>query len=195
MLGLLKAKDEALRVKDEDLRVKDAQLTKLNAELRAATALAAELRYSNLARLRVANVTEVRAALDVCLQNRGLRGGSAAVFAQFFTRSPSAAASALDCCNKDAKVLGDNDEKEHSLETLAAELARIKRRLNKDSHPKRSSGQYHDKGDRLLLARDGLSDSDVVILSCLFTACGYPVQIVDDVQLADPPRGSGGTLA
>ena len=143
------------------------------------------MRLRNLARLRLANVVELRGALDACLQSHQLRGGSVDVFAQLLAASAHGA-TAVQCCNRDANVLGDNGERPHTVETLAAELARIKRRLNKDAHPKKLPAAYRDKGDRLQLARDGLSDSDVAILSCLFKAYGYPVEIVDDAQLAEP---------
>ena len=184
----LRLKEADIRLKDADLRRKDAQLEVLNAELRSSAALAAEARYRNLARLRLAGVVELRAALGVCLQSLSLHGGSAAVFAELLSTAPLGGA-ALQCCNLSAKVVSDNHEQPHSVQTLAAELARIMRRLNKDAHPKKSPSHYRDKGDRLLLARDGLSDSDVIISSCVLKAFGYPVEIVD-AQLADPPAAA-----
>ena len=135
-----------------------------------------------MARLKLANVVEVRGALDVLLQGYGLRGGSAAVFEQLLAASPLGA-SALQCCNQNAKVLADNGGRPHTKETLANEMARIKRRLNKDAHPNITAAQYRIKGERLLLARDGLSESDVEMLSCVLHSHGYQVEIVDEAQL------------
>ena len=185
----IRLKDADLRLKDADLRAKDAQLDALHAELRSSAALAAEARYRNLARLRLSGVVELRAALSACLQSHALHGGSAAAFAALLSKVPLGG-SALECCNLDAKVVSDNNERPHSVQTLAAQLARIMRRLNKDSHPKKSPSHYRDKGDRLLLARDGLSDSDVAITSCVLRAFGFPVEIVDDAQLAAPPAAA-----
>jgi hypothetical protein len=196
----LRRKDEDARRKDEDarrkeedarrkekellddLRHKDAQVDELNKALRSAAALAAQLRFQNLARLRLACVVEVRGVLDMCLREANQHGSSTDVFTKLLANSPQGG-KVLDCCNADDKVLSDNSGQKHTLQTLAAELARIKRRLNKDSHPQRKAAQY--TGERLLLPRDGLSASDVVIVSCLCDAFGYPVQIVDDLQLAD----------
>ena len=175
---------QALLHKDNDLRHKDAQLEALNAQLRAANALADGLRYQNLGRLRLANVVDLRGALDVMLKVQEQRGSSADAFATFLAKSPHAAA-ALQCCSLDARVLADNPHKpELSMEWLAAELARIKRRLNTDAHPKRTGQQYRDAGDRLLLTRNGLNESDVAILSCVLNSHGFPVEIVDATKLA-----------
>ena len=186
-ISLLKGSYEVIAHKDEVIERKDAQLERLNTELLAARVLASDLQFRNLAKLRLANVTELRGALDVCLKSQNLRGSSAGVLAAFLAASPLCAAAALRCCNQDAKVLGDNDQKEHTAKSLSVELARIKRRFHKDSHPMTSPKQYRVNRDRLLLARDGLSDADVVVLSCFFEAYGYPVRVVDDAQLADPP--------
>ena len=179
----------AFIVKDlhEDIRRKDAQLEALHAKLLSAATLAAEVRFRNLARLRLANVVELRGALDVCLQSHALHGGSVKVFAELLSKSPLGAA-ALLCCNQDAKVLRDNNGQPHSVETLAIELARIKRRLDTDSHAKNAPATYRERDQHLLLDRDGLSDSDVAIMSCVLNAQGYPVEIVDGAELADPPR-------
>ena len=180
----LRRRDEDIRRKDEDLRLKDAKVEELHAKLLSVATLAAEARFRNLERLRRANTVELRGALDVLLQSHALHGGSAKLFEELLSNSPLGTA-ALHCCNLDDRVVSDNGQP-HSVATLAAELARIKRRLNKDSRSKKEPAQYRVKRDRLLLARDGLSDSDVVIVSCLLKAFGYPVEIVDDAQLADP---------
>jgi hypothetical protein len=176
----LRHKDEDLRHKDEDLRRKDEQLSKVSAELRVSEALATEVRLKNLSRLQLSNVVELRGALEMCLKSAGLKGGGAATFAALLS-TPPLGLSALSCCNQDIKVVSDNNDQPHSVDTLARALSQIMRRLNKDAHPKTSSAQYIQRAGRLLLARDGLSDSDVVILSCVLNAFGYPVEIVDDV--------------
>ena len=181
----LRRKDEDVRRKDEDLRRKDELLYKLAAELRASDALATEFRFRNLARLRTANVVELRGALEVCVKSAGLRGGGAATFAALLATLPLGTA-ALSCCNQDAKVVSDNGDQLHTVDTLAQALSQIMRRLNKDLHPKNSPGHYTLRGDRLMLARNGLSDSDVVISSCVLKALGYPVEIVDEAQLGGP---------
>ena len=132
---------------------------------------------------------ELRSALEVCLQSHALHGTGAKVFAALLNTAPLGRG-ALQCCNLDAKLLSDSGQQPHTVESLATELARIMRRLNKDAHPKKSPAHYRDKGDRLLLARNGLSDSDVAIVSCLLKAFGYPVNIVDDAQLADAPHAA-----
>ena len=107
--------------------------------MRAANALADGLRYQNLGRLRLANVVELRGALDVMLKGQEQRGSSADAFATFLAKSPHAAA-ALQCCSLDARVLADNPHKaELSMEWLAAELARIKRRTRTPSAPASST--------------------------------------------------------
>lgn len=199
LVGDLRRKDEHLLAKEEDLRLKDVLIQSLvddnrvlNAELLSAKLLAAELQLRNLVRLRLAHVVELRGALEVCLQSHALRGGSAKVFLALLSKLPLGVA-ALQCCNADAKVVGDNRRQLHTTETLAAELARIMRRLNKDAHPHRSPTYYKDKGDRLLLARDGLSDSDVAIVSCVLKAFGFPVDVVDD-ELDEVPQAVAATM-
>jgi hypothetical protein len=167
---------EDLRRKDEDLRHKDEELSRVSADLRASEALASEFRLKNLSRLQLANVVELRGALEMCIKSAGLKGGSAATFAELLL-TPPLGLSALRCCNHDIKIVGDNNDQLHSVETLAQALSQIMRRLNKDAHPKNNSVQYIQRGGHLLLARDGLSDSDAAITSYVLNAFGYPVEI------------------
>ena len=129
--------------------------------------------------MRLANVVTLRGALDMVLKDAGLQGGSHATFMQLLTSSATGH-DVLRCCNGNPVVLSDNCEQPHTADTLARALASIKRRLNKDAHPKRSAGWYSNAGDRLLLVRDGMSESDVQIMACVFGVHGYPVDVMEE---------------
>ena len=179
----LRRKDDDLRRKDDDLRQQRAELRQKDDELVLLRALAASQRERFMTELRLARVVSVRGALDTLL--RGAPGVGVDALLAFLSTELGLAT--LACCNLNAKVVSDNGNQPHTLESLALVLRDIKRRLNKDAHPGRDAQSYRDAGEYLELAPNGLSVSDVTVLACLFGAHDFPVRIVAAVP---PAAGS-----
>jgi hypothetical protein len=179
-------KDDDMRRKDEELRQQRAELRQKEGELVLLRALVHNQRERSMTELRLARVVSVRGALDVLL--RGVPGSGLDALLVFLSTELGVATMA--CCNLNAKVVSDNGNRLHTLESLAQVLRDIKRRLDKDAHPGRDSQSYRDAGEYLELSPNGLSVSDVTVLACLFGAHNFPVRIVDAVPPAagsEPP--------
>ena len=175
----LQRKDEDIRRKDEDLRRKDAVLEDLHARVHLLQASAVQLEKKNATALRLAGVVTVRSALEVVLHDALPAKGEAA-FVELL--QSQLGAQALACCNSNVKVVADNGNKPHTVETLARTFQGILKRLHKDTHVGKTAQAYIDSDDCLVLSSNGLSASDVTALACLFQAHRYPVIIEGSAQ-------------
>jgi len=175
----LQRKDEDIRAKDEDIRGKDAVLEDLHARVHLLQASALQLEKKNATALRLAGVVTVRSALEVVLHDALPAKGEAA-FVELL--QSQLGAQALACCNSNVKVVADNGNKPHTVETLARTFQGILKRLHKDTHVGKTAQAYIDSDDCLVLSSNGLSASDVTALACLFQAHRYPVIIEGSAQ-------------
>ena len=175
----IRAKDEDIRRKDDDIRRKDAVLEDLHARVHLLQASALQLEKKNATALRLAGVVTVRSALEVVLHDALPAKGEAA-FVELL--QSQLGAQALACCNSNVKVVADNGNKPHTVETLARTFQGILKRLHKDTHVGKTAQAYIDSDDFLVLSSNGLSASDVTALACLFQAHRYPVIIEGSAQ-------------
>ena len=134
-----------------------------------------EFEKANAELLRAYRVLSVRGALELLMRVH-VGGASAAELTAYFSRGVGE--EVLRCCNASDKVLRDSRGRQHTAASLAAALLAIKARLNSDAHDGRSGEEYARDGDAIVLRRNGFSESDVTILSCLLTQLKYPVRFV-----------------
>ena len=164
-----------LSAKDAQLSAKDAQLLQALSDLRQREAFTHELEKSVTALLREKGIHSVRGALELLLDLH-TSSSKEPELARYFSVPFGVGACVLSCCNAERKVLTDHGGKPHTAESLASVLFSIKRRLNKDSHDGRTGEEYERDGDFIVLRRNGLTESDVAVLRCLFEKHGYPIR-------------------
>ena len=140
-------------------------------------AQAAEMENANRELLRAHSILGVRGALELLLRVHAGGDGVEALTA-YLSRVGGVGEVVLNCCNESTKVVSDNWGQPHTAASLARVIMAIKQRLNKDAHDGRTGEAYERSGDMIVLRRNGFSESDVTVLSCLLTAHKYPVRLV-----------------
>ena len=183
-LEQLRAKDALVERLSEQVTVllarsdrSDAELTELREKAERAKQLTKELDESVSSLLREKGIHSVRGALELLLETH-TASSKEPELANYFARTDGLGAAALECANKERKVLSDNGGRPHSPQSLAKLLFLVKKRLSKDSHDKRSPEEYQRDGESIILRPDGLSESDVAVLSCFFRTHHYPVRVL-----------------
>ena len=157
---------------------KVTEADELKKELDRANALARELDEAMRALLREKGILSARGALELLLDTH-TECAKESELAAYLARPGDLGARTLECANAERKVLNDNGGRPHSPESLAKLIINAKRRLNKDAHDKRTPGEYVRNKDSIILRRDGLSESDVAALLCLFRTHHYPVRVAE----------------
>jgi len=172
----LRSKDEDLRTmlqsKDEDLRSKDEDLRQLNAELKQALPLAAQLQLERMKQFRAENIVDCRGALEYVAGLLHLHHvGHQAGWSEYFA---SAGYQIVHGCNSIPKIVADNNHRQHTSESLAVKVKHIWSRLSSDLH---RSHKFSAVGASIVLRSNGLSTSDVLLLHQLFEAHGIKTEI------------------
>jgi hypothetical protein len=175
LLEQLGAKDAQLGAKDAQLGAKDAHLLEVLSEARRSDALVHELESVTTALLREKGIFSARGALELLLAMHTFDANEPQL-AAYFARAGGLGERVLHCCNESRKVLSDHGGKLHTAESLAKLVFTIKRRLNQDAHDKRTGDEYARDGDAIVLRCNGLSQSHVALLRCLFETHGFPVR-------------------
>ena len=154
-----------------------AEARAATAQLLVAQANVAALSAEYLGALRCQQVVCVRGALDALLGELGVEA-TAAALAKYFEQDTRGAA-VLDCCNTvKNEVSRDHFNKPHTAQSLAQLLLRVRERLNNDAHVKMTGKECSDSGDQLVMEANGLSEAQVQVLQCLFSAHAFPVRVV-----------------
>merc|ERR1712072_595809 len=169
---LLEKKDEDIRSKDEDIRTKDTLLATQAQKISEMSPLISHLQWRQFELMRYKNIVDCRGALEFVASQHDIRhaGDENAWQLEF----DGALNNVLTSCNAEEKIVQDNGGRRHTSASLAAKVKAIWKRMSSDLH---IGEKFKHKGTKVVLRTNGLSHSDVLTLSSVFSSIGIDAEI------------------
>merc|ERR1712072_968698 len=168
----LRSKDEDIRTKDEDIRTKDTLLATQAQKISQMSPLISHLQWRQFELMRYKNIVDCRGALEFVASQHDIRhaGDENAWQLEF----DGALNNVLTSCNAEEKIVQDNGGRRHTSASLAAKVKAIWKRMSSDLH---IGEKFKHKGTKVVLRTNGLSHSDVLTLSSVFSSIGIDAEI------------------